>query len=71
MKALICVGGNPVAAWPDQQRTAAAMKRLELLVSLDPEMSATAKLAHYVIAPRLSFEQPGITLPVETLSAYA
>jgi len=71
VKALICVGGNPVAAWPDQQRTAAAMKRLELLVSLDPEMSTTAKLAHYVIAPRLSFEQPGITLPVETLSAYA
>lgn len=71
VKALICVGGNPLAAWPDQLRTHAAMKRLELLVTIDPEMSATAKLAHYVIAPRLSLEQPGITLAVETLSAYA
>ena len=71
VRALICIGGNPVAAWPDQQRTQSAMKRLELLVTIDPEMSATAKLAHYVIAPRLSFEQPGLTLPVESLSAYA
>ncbi|MBK7250896.1 MAG: molybdopterin-dependent oxidoreductase [Gammaproteobacteria bacterium] len=71
VRALICVGGNPVAAWPDQQKTLAAMQRLELLVTVDPEMSATSKLAHYVIAPRLSLEQPGLTLPIETLSTYA
>lgn len=71
VRALICLGGNPVAAWPDQQKTIAAMEKLELLVTIDPEMSATAKLAHYVIAPRLSLEQPGHTLPIETLSAYA
>lgn len=71
VRALICVGGNPVAAWPDQQKTLEAMRRLDLLVTIDCEMSATARLAHYVIAPRLSLEQPGITLPVETLSGYA
>lgn len=71
VKALICVGGNPVAAWPDQARTSAAMRKLELLVAIDTEMSATAKMAHYIIAPRLSFEQPGLTLPIETLSTYA
>ncbi|MEZ5533110.1 MAG: molybdopterin-dependent oxidoreductase [Steroidobacteraceae bacterium] len=71
VRALICVGGNPVAAWPNQQKTLEAMQRLELLVTIDPEMSATAKLAHYVIAPRLALEQPGITLPVESLSMFA
>lgn len=71
VKALICVGGNPAAAWPDEAKTRAALENLELLVTIDPEMSATAKLAHYVIAPRLSLEQPGVTLPIETLSAFA
>lgn len=71
VRALICVGGNPVAAWPNQQKTLEAMQRLELLVTIDPEMSATARLAHYVIAPRLALEQPGITLPVESLSMFA
>ena len=50
MKALICIGGNPMAAWPDQRKTQAAMQALDLLVTLDVEMSSTARLADYVIA---------------------
>jgi anaerobic selenocysteine-containing dehydrogenase len=71
VKALFCIGGNPMAAWPDQLKTHAAMQALELLVSFDIKMSATAKLAHYVIAPKLSLEQPGMTLPSESLVPYA
>lgn len=71
VRALICVGGNPAVAWPDQQKTVAALKKLELLVSIDTEMSATARLSHYVIAPKLSLEQPGHTYAIETLSGYA
>ena len=71
VKALFCLGGNPMAAWPDQEKTWAAMKKLELLVTLDIKMSATARLAHYVIAPKLSLEQPGMSLPAETLTPYA
>ena len=71
VRALFCLGGNPMAAWPDQIKTHAAMQALELLVSLDIKMSATAKLAHYVIAPKLSLEQPGMSLPAETLVPYA
>ena len=67
VKALICVGGNPVAAWPDQLKTLEAMKKLELCVVLDIKMTATAKLADYVMAQRLSLEQPGITSPPESL----
>ena len=71
VKALFCIGGNPMAAWPDQHKTYEAMQALDLLVTLDIKMSATAKLADYVIAPKLSLEQPGMSLPSETLVPYA
>jgi anaerobic selenocysteine-containing dehydrogenase len=70
VKALICVGGNPVAAWPDQKKTWRAMQELELLVTVDIKMSATAKVADYVIAPTLSLEVPGTTLLNESLYYY-
>lgn len=70
VKALICVGANPMMAWPDQRRTRAAMDKLELLVAIDNELSATAELADYVIAPMLSFEAPGMSHSVETLKYY-
>lgn len=62
VRALISCAGNPVAAFPDQRKTVAAMRALDLLVQLDPWMSATARLAHYVIAPRLALETPGVSL---------
>lgn len=71
VRALFCLGGNPMAAWPDQEKTYAAMQKLDLLVSLDIKMSSTAQLADYVIAPKLSLEQPGMSLPSETLTPYA
>jgi len=67
IRALICIGSNPVAAWPDQLKTIRAMERLDLLVTLDAKMSATAKFAHYVIAPTLAFEVPGISLSSEAI----
>ncbi len=70
VRALICVGGNPMAAWPDQLKTHAAMQDLDLLVTLDPKMSATAKLADYVIAPNLCLEVPGLSLMNEALWFY-
>jgi anaerobic selenocysteine-containing dehydrogenase len=62
LRALISCGGNPVAAWPDQQKTVAAMEKLELLVQVDPFMSQTARYADYVIAPKISFEMPSVLL---------
>lgn len=71
VRALISHGGNPVAAWPDQLKTIEAMKALELLVQIDTTLSATAKLADYVIAVKHPLEMPGITLTQEYLSSYA
>ena len=70
VKALFVLGGNPMMAWPDQKKTYAALKQLELLVTIDIKLSATAKLAHYVIAPRVGYEVPGLSLPNETLSFF-
>lgn len=67
IRALICLGSNPVAAWPDQRKAIRAMKRLELLVCLDPKLGATSKLAHYVIAPKLSLEVPGLSVSSEAI----
>jgi anaerobic selenocysteine-containing dehydrogenase len=71
IRALISCGGNPLAAWPDQLKVREAVESLELLVQFDPWMSATAKVADYVIAPTLSLEVPGMTNYVDMLPAYA
>jgi anaerobic selenocysteine-containing dehydrogenase len=61
IRAMLCVGGNPIAAWPDQVRAIEALRSLDLLVVVDPFMTATAKLAHYVIPPKLVLEAPAYT----------
>jgi anaerobic selenocysteine-containing dehydrogenase len=68
VRALFNVGGNPLMTWPDQDRTHRALQALELQVSLDPMLSATAKLAHYVIAPKLALETPLMTNMIEGFS---
>jgi anaerobic selenocysteine-containing dehydrogenase len=62
VRALLVFGGNPMAAWPDQTKTHAAMQGLDLLVCFDPVMSATARLSHYVIAPKLGLETAATTM---------
>jgi anaerobic selenocysteine-containing dehydrogenase len=61
IRAMLCVGGNPIAAWPDQERAIAALRALDLLVVVDPFVTATAKLADYLIPPKLVLEAPAYT----------
>lgn len=70
VKALICIGGNPMAAWPDQRKTQRAMEALDLLVTLDVEMSTTARLAHYVIACKQTLETPGMSQSGEAIKYF-
>jgi anaerobic selenocysteine-containing dehydrogenase len=58
VRALISVGGNPAACWPDQLKTVEALRKLELLVQVDPFMSQTSELADYVIPPKMCLETP-------------
>ncbi len=62
IKALVCVGGNPLLAWPDQEKTHRALAGLELLVCIDIKMSATARMADYVLAPKTCLEREDVTL---------
>jgi anaerobic selenocysteine-containing dehydrogenase len=57
LRALVVCGGNPAAAFPGQDRVIEALRGLELLVTVDPVWSETAKLAHYVIGPALGLER--------------
>lgn len=68
VRALLSVAGNPVGAWPDQAKTIEAMRALDLLVQIDPWMSATARLADYVIAPQLWLEVAGTTQILDWLT---
>jgi anaerobic selenocysteine-containing dehydrogenase len=61
MRALICVGGNLALALPDQKKAEKALAALDLLIVIDPRMSATARFADYVIAPKLQYERPDHT----------
>jgi anaerobic selenocysteine-containing dehydrogenase len=70
VKALICIGGNPMAAWPDQRKTLRALENLDLLVTLDTEMSLTSRLADYVIAPKMQMETPAMTQGSELIKYY-
>lgn len=67
VRALISLGGNPMMAWPDQLKTHDAIKALDLFVSIDPLMTASARLSHYVIAPKLSLEYAAATALQEML----
>jgi len=61
VKALLVSGGNPVNAVPDQRGITAALRELELLVTVEPHMTNTARLSHYVLPPVLFYERPGIS----------
>jgi anaerobic selenocysteine-containing dehydrogenase len=65
VKALFTVGGNPVLAWPDQAKVVRALESLELHVALDIRLSATARLADYVIPSALSLERPDVPTNVD------
>ncbi|MFV8783146.1 molybdopterin-containing oxidoreductase family protein [Microbulbifer sp. SA54] len=62
IRALICVGGNPLLAWPGQEKAFKALKNLDLLICLDYKMSATAELADYVIGSKLCLERDDLTV---------
>ena len=57
VRALFVDGGNPASCIPDQVRTVTALRQLELLVCIEPFMTNTARLAHFVIPPKLMFER--------------
>jgi anaerobic selenocysteine-containing dehydrogenase len=64
VRALICLS-NPAMSMPDSQRTAQALSSLDMLITPNVEMSATARLSHYVIATKHILETPASTHFIE------
>jgi anaerobic selenocysteine-containing dehydrogenase len=61
IRALFVDGGNPVGAIPDQRAVVQALSQLELLVTIDPFMTSTARLSHYILPPKMMFERADLT----------
>jgi anaerobic selenocysteine-containing dehydrogenase len=62
IRSLFVFGGNPASAIPDQRKAVRALEALSLLVSVEPLMTATARLSHYVIPPKLIYERPDLQM---------
>ena len=60
VRGLIVDGGNPVNALAQSDRTAEAFAALDLLVAIEPFMTATARMAHYILPPPMMLERPDI-----------
>ena len=61
VRALISVGGNPEVGFPNQIKMRRALDDLELFVQIDPWMSASARRADVVLAPKQCLEREDIT----------
>ncbi|WP_428311108.1 molybdopterin-dependent oxidoreductase [Hydrocarboniphaga sp.] len=66
LKALLVSHGNPAASGPGGRRLEKALGGLDLLVSMDPYLTETSRLAHYVLPPTLWIEREGF--PIFTMS---
>ncbi len=66
VRALLCIGGNPLVAFPDQAKTERGLEALDLLVCVDAYLSATARRADYVLAPKLCLERSDVTWLTDT-----
>jgi anaerobic selenocysteine-containing dehydrogenase len=62
IKALIVNGANIANSVPDKPRMLEALRSLELLVVIDPHLTATARLAHYIIPPTLQYERADVPI---------
>jgi len=70
VRALFVIGGNPLANWPNRVKTQRALDSLDLLVCIDPQLSATAQCADYVIGPKFGYELPGTSFASEGITFY-
>jgi anaerobic selenocysteine-containing dehydrogenase len=71
VRALLCTGGNPAGSLPNHFKAVEALRSLEAFVTVDVQMSATARLADYVIPAKLPYEMPGSTLYTDFATMYA
>jgi anaerobic selenocysteine-containing dehydrogenase len=70
VRAMIVHGGNPASSVPDQRKVVNAFRKLDLLVSIEPNMTPTAKLSHYILPPKLMYERADLPLWIWEMLLY-
>jgi anaerobic selenocysteine-containing dehydrogenase len=68
IRALFVVAGNPALTNPDSGRLTEALAGLDLMVSIDPYLNETSRLADVVLPPPSALERPHYDLAFTTLS---
>jgi anaerobic selenocysteine-containing dehydrogenase len=61
IRALVIAGANPAVCLPNQRHAVKALRALDLLVAIEPYMTASAKLCHYILPPKLQYERTDVT----------
>jgi anaerobic selenocysteine-containing dehydrogenase len=69
IRALIVFGGDPATAIADGDTMRKALRNLEVVVTIDPRMSETARLSDYVIPTKLPYERHDITYQFDIFSS--
>ena len=57
LRALIVDGANPLCSYADTNRFREALAELDLLVVIEPAMTETARMAHYVLPTPVGYEK--------------
>lgn len=70
VRCLIVSGANPASSIPDSARMAEALRALDLLVAIEPYMTATAKMAHYILPPKMQYERADLPLSIPGFSLF-
>ncbi len=70
IRALVVVGGNPVLTFPNAEKVEAALRRLELLVSVDLYLSDTGTFADYNLPAATAFEKGGLHFLTSTFEPF-
>jgi anaerobic selenocysteine-containing dehydrogenase len=70
VRALFNVGANPIVGVPNQQSIIAAFRSLDLLVTIDPYMTETARLSDYVLPPVMMYERDDLPLSLAGYPLY-
>ena len=68
VRALITIAGNPMRSTPDTGRLAKALDTLDLIVSVDPYLTATSGRAHVVLPPPSALQRSHYDLAFQGLS---
>jgi anaerobic selenocysteine-containing dehydrogenase len=68
MRALFTIGANPALSLPNGRRVEAALRSLDLMVSIDIYVNETTCNAHYILPPTVALEREGYEVIMHSLA---